>query len=103
MAEEPKRQPEDLVKTLLVTWRELEPYTDEGHGEFRALGDPRVIDRWRSLFGPEIVYVRSARNLVADSPNSMPESELREAVRVAEKLRDLLFSGLKNPAAVLGA
>jgi hypothetical protein len=102
MAEESK-EPEDLVRTLLATWRELEPYTGNGHEEFRALGDPRVIDRWRSLFGPELVYVRSVRNLVAHSPNSMPESELREAVKAARKLRDLLFSGLQNPAAVLGA
>lgn len=101
MAEELKEQPEDLVRTLLATWRELEPYTGNGDGEF--LGDPRVIERWRSLFGPEIVYVRSARNVVAHSPNSMPESELREAVKAARKLRDLLVSGLRNPAQVLGA
>ena len=102
-SEKSKDRPEDLVRTLLVTWRELEPYAGVDGGGIRTSGDPRVIDHWRSLFEPEIVYVRSIRNLVAHSPNSMPESELREAVKAAQRLRDLLFSGLENPAAVLGA
>ncbi len=104
MPEDPtKENSEDLARTLLATWRELEPYTGNGDEEVRTAGDHRVIDRWRSLFAPEIVYVRSSRNLVAHSPDAMPESELREAVKAARKLRDLLFSGLENPAAVLGA
>jgi len=94
-------QAEDPVRALLAVWRELEPYAGNGGQEFRGSNDQRVIQRWRDLFGPEIVYVRKARDLVAHSPDSLAESELREAVKAARKLRDLLFSGLKYPAAVL--
>src|ERR1041384_641953 len=103
MVEQPAREPsEDLVRALLATWRELEPYAG-ANGTAQGLGDARVIDKWRWLFGPEILYVRSARNRVAHAPDSMTRSEPRETVKAARKLRDLLFSGLDNPAAVLGS
>jgi hypothetical protein len=101
--ESTNNKPNDLVRALLSTWHELEPYTGDADEGVRASEDQRVVSRWRTLFGPEILYVRSARNLVANSPDSMAQSELQEAVEAAQKLRDLLFSGLKDPAAVLGA
>src|SRR5207245_9418751 len=85
--ESTNNDPNDLVRTLLSTWRELEPYTGDTDDGIRASEDQRVVRRWRTLFGPEILYVRSARNLMANSPASMPQSELQEAVEAAQKLR----------------
>ena len=92
----------DLVRHLLVAWGELEPYVDEEKGTQLAGAERLVVDRWLSLFEPEILFVQAARNMLVHAPDALPPTQLRGAVQAASKLRDLLFSGLQNPTAVLG-
>ena len=97
-----ERELGQLTRQLLQTWSELEPYASEAKASRLTGLERQVVERWNSLFGPEIFYVKSARDVVAHSPDTLPPTQLKGVVQVATKLRELLLAGLQNPAAVLG-
>jgi hypothetical protein len=57
-----------------------------------------AYERWLELFDSELRAVRATRNAVAHPPHDLSRDQIADAVRVADRLSELLFTGLQFEA-----